>query len=310
MTEAPELPNAHDATPRQLTMLIWDAPNIDMELSRLIGGRPTRAQRPEAGPLGEWLLDQTAGEISATVFVNVTRDEDIDAKKRWLHHLKQSGFDVYPKPKYQDDDDVDEAMVAAINEHRSQLARLVLMSHDRERFAPLVEELLGEGVDVSPLVLCDLDRWPAGCTPVHLYDLPGVVKERPVQFTDFNSLPREGVLLKSPRPLNERRRDRGMSDRNAPERPAERRETLPFGEPAQLISIVREVLHTVVGPEPTTLAALGGHIHRAFDAADIRTDEKVSVLVAAAIEGEPFVIDLADNRHTVRRSTDPELRVA
>ena len=40
---------AHDEQPVErplLDLLVWDAPNIDMTLSNVIGGRPTPASRP------------------------------------------------------------------------------------------------------------------------------------------------------------------------------------------------------------------------------------------------------------------------
>lgn len=299
MTDTQNCPTV-DPNPRSLAMLVWDAPNVDMELARIIGARPSRDQRPEAGALGQWLLATTSGEVSATVFLNVTSDEDLESKRGWMHFLMDSGFDVFPKPKYTEADDVDEAMVDAINKRRSTLARLVLMSHDRERFAPLAEELVAEGVEVTPLVLRDLNRWPDGCTPIHLYDLPGVVKEKAPRLLDFDSLPREGVLLESPRPLSQRRRPGGPNG-SGTSGPATLRAKFPVGELSQLTPIVREVLHGVVESEPAPLTALGKHIHRAFDEVGVRTDEKVSVLIAAAIEGEPFVIDLDDDRPLVRR---------
>ena len=45
------------AAPRML--LVWDAPNMDMGLGAIIGGRPTAAYRPRFDALGRWLLRRT-----------------------------------------------------------------------------------------------------------------------------------------------------------------------------------------------------------------------------------------------------------
>jgi uncharacterized protein len=47
-----------EATARVL--LVWDAPNLDMGLGSILGGRPTAAHRPRFDALGRWLLSRTA----------------------------------------------------------------------------------------------------------------------------------------------------------------------------------------------------------------------------------------------------------
>ena len=59
---APPQAVAPDATSRVL--LVWDAPNLDMGLGSILGGRPTAAHRPRFDALGRWLLSRTA-ELSA-----------------------------------------------------------------------------------------------------------------------------------------------------------------------------------------------------------------------------------------------------
>ena len=41
-------------------LLVWDAPNLDMGLGSILGGRPTAAHRPRFDALGRWLLGRTA----------------------------------------------------------------------------------------------------------------------------------------------------------------------------------------------------------------------------------------------------------
>ena len=44
----------------QRVLLVWDAPNLDMGLGSILGGRPTAAHRPRFDALGRWLLARTA----------------------------------------------------------------------------------------------------------------------------------------------------------------------------------------------------------------------------------------------------------
>ena len=39
-------------------LLVWDAPNMDMGLGSLLGGRPTAAHRPRFDAVGKWLIDE------------------------------------------------------------------------------------------------------------------------------------------------------------------------------------------------------------------------------------------------------------
>jgi len=41
-----------------VTLLVWDAPNIDMSLGSILGGRPSSASRPRFDALGRWLISQ------------------------------------------------------------------------------------------------------------------------------------------------------------------------------------------------------------------------------------------------------------
>ena len=59
---APPAPGIEPAAKRVL--LVWDAPNLDMGLGAILGGRPTAAHRPRFDALGRWLLARTA-ELAA-----------------------------------------------------------------------------------------------------------------------------------------------------------------------------------------------------------------------------------------------------
>ena len=40
-------------------LLVWDAPNMDMGLGSLLGGRPTAAHRPRFDAIGRWPVSYT-----------------------------------------------------------------------------------------------------------------------------------------------------------------------------------------------------------------------------------------------------------
>ncbi|MGV9670785.1 MULTISPECIES: NYN domain-containing protein [unclassified Gordonia (in: high G+C Gram-positive bacteria)] len=56
-------------------LLVWDAPNMDMGLGAILGGRPTAAHRPRFDALGRWMLAQTA-EISDAAAAAATGETD------------------------------------------------------------------------------------------------------------------------------------------------------------------------------------------------------------------------------------------
>ena len=46
-----------------LDLLIWDAPNIDMTLSTVIGARPTAASRPRFDAIAAWFVEGAGGRM-------------------------------------------------------------------------------------------------------------------------------------------------------------------------------------------------------------------------------------------------------
>ena len=129
-TEAPPELAKEPAVRRVL--LVWDAPNLDMGLGSILGGRPTAAHRPRFDALGRWLLARTAElasrypevalEPEATVFTNIAAGS-ADVVRPWVEALRNVGFAVFAKPKVDEDSDVDSDMLAHIAlRHREGLA--------------------------------------------------------------------------------------------------------------------------------------------------------------------------------------------
>src|SRR6476620_2511100 len=92
-------------SPPQRVLLVWDAPNLDMGLGAILGGRPTAAHRPRFDALGRWLLARTAElssklggtaravtlEPEATVFTNIAPGS-ADVVRPWVEALRNVGF--------------------------------------------------------------------------------------------------------------------------------------------------------------------------------------------------------------------------
>ena len=104
-------------------LLVWDAPNLDMGLGAILGGRPTAAYRPRFDALGRWLLGRTAElsartsgtlEPEATVFTNIAPGS-ADVVRPWVEALRNVGFAVFAKPKVDEDSDVDSDMLEHID---------------------------------------------------------------------------------------------------------------------------------------------------------------------------------------------------
>jgi putative heme uptake system protein len=132
-TAAPVHNGLPSPNPRRV-LLVWDAPNLDMGLGAILGGRPTAAHRPRFDALGRWLLARTAqlsaqlsAELSvpgqdgptatlepeATVFTNIAQGS-ADVVRPWVEALRNVGFAVFAKPKVDEGSDVDADMLSHI----------------------------------------------------------------------------------------------------------------------------------------------------------------------------------------------------
>ncbi|WP_235010361.1 NYN domain-containing protein [Mycobacterium sp. 3519A] len=201
-----------DATARVL--LVWDAPNLDMGLGSILGGRPTAAHRPRFDALGRWLLSRTAElsstrpdltlEPEATVFTNIAPGS-ADVVRPWVEALRNVGFAVFAKPKIDEDSDVDSDMLDHIALRRSEgLAGVLVASADGQAFKAPLEEIAREGVPVAVLGFREHASWALASDTlefVDLEDIPGVFRE-PLPRIGLDSLPEQGAWLQPFRPLS------------------------------------------------------------------------------------------------------------
>lgn len=195
-------------------LLVWDAPNLDMGLGSLLGGRPTAAHRPRFDALGRWLLSRTAElatdrpdvalEPEATVFTNIAPGS-ADVVRPWVEALRNVGFAVFAKPKIDDDSDVDVDMLNHIALRRSEgLAGVLVASADGQAFREPLEDLARCGVAVQVLGFREHASWALASESldfVDLEDIPGVFRE-PLPRVGLDSLPEQGAWLQPFRPLS------------------------------------------------------------------------------------------------------------
>jgi uncharacterized protein len=213
----PETPAPRIPVPQRV-LLVWDAPNLDMGLGSILGGRPTAAHRPRFDALGRWLLARTAElsaaradenpqvmlEPEATVFTNIAAGS-ADVVRPWVEALRNVGFAVFAKPKIDDDSDVDSDMLDHIALRRREgLASVYVASADGQAFRLPLEELGRDGIGVHVLGFREHASWALASDTlefVDLEDIPGVFRE-PLPRIGLDSLPEQGAWLQPFRPLS------------------------------------------------------------------------------------------------------------
>ncbi|UGT40707.1 NYN domain-containing protein [Nocardia yamanashiensis] len=195
-------------------LLVWDAPNLDMGLGAILGGRPTAAYRPRFDALGRWLLARTAElsvgsvtrvEPEATVFTNIAPGT-ADVVRPWVEALRNVGYAVFAKPKIDEDSDVDNDMLAHIELRRrgAGLAGIMVASADGQAFRAPLEEIASTGIPVQVLGFREHASWAVTSDIlefIDLEDIPGVFRE-PLPRVSLDSLPDEGAWLQPFRPLS------------------------------------------------------------------------------------------------------------
>jgi uncharacterized protein len=208
--------DVHTDSPSERVLLVWDAPNLDMGLGSILGGRPTAAFRPRFDALGRWLLHRTAElqlthgggrelEPEATVFTNIAQGS-ADNVRPWVEALRNVGFAVFAKPKSTEDSDVDEDMLnhIALRQHTAGLAGVVVASADGQAFREPLEEVAAAGIPVQVLGFREHAAWAVASQLVEfldLEDIPGVFRE-PLPRINLDNLPDDGAWLQPFRPLS------------------------------------------------------------------------------------------------------------
>ncbi|MGB3304491.1 NYN domain-containing protein [Gordonia sp. (in: high G+C Gram-positive bacteria)] len=211
-TDFAEAVSGASTVPRLL--LVWDAPNMDMGLGGILGGRPTAAHRPRFDALGRWILKRNAAlaatlrtevEPEATVFTNIVPGS-ADVVRPWVEALRNVGYAVFAKPKLTEDSDVDTDMLDHIQVRRYTpgLAGVIVASADGQAFREPLLEIAAEGIPVTVIGFREHASWAVTCDDIEFIDLeeiPGVFREA-LPRIGLDSLPDEGAWLTPFRPLS------------------------------------------------------------------------------------------------------------
>ena len=188
-----------------LDLLVWDAPNIDMTLSNVIGGRPTPASRPRFDAVAKWLLAASGDrEVEGCVFANVPPGGAV-SMRGWIEAIRSFGYAVFARPKLGPEDDIDadmlEHIAARAKTHR--LTRLVVASGDGRNFLEPLEDLARAGVDVTVLSFSEVAGYAQESdllSFVDLEDVPGAFMT-PLPRIRLDNLPEGGAWLPPTRPM-------------------------------------------------------------------------------------------------------------
>lgn len=202
--------------PQALDLLIWDAPNIDMTLSTVIGARPTAETRPRFDAIAAWFVEGAGGvgggatapdapEVEACVFANIP--PVVGSLQRWVEALRNFGYAVFARPKTQPDDDVDQAMLdhIAVRAHSHRLRRLVVFSGDGRNFAEPLEELARAGTEIVVVAFSEVAGYAIASELIEFIDIedvPGAFAA-PLDRVRLDALPPGGAWLRPTRSLRE-----------------------------------------------------------------------------------------------------------
>ncbi|APT93386.1 hypothetical protein CPHO_11375 [Corynebacterium phocae] len=186
--------------------LVWDAPNMDMGLGAILGGRPTAAHRPRFDALGRWVAlraKDRAARPEANVFTNVTPG-GAESIRSWVEAIRNVGFAVFAKPKLNESSDVDPDMLNYLRDNRAELTGVVVASADGQNFQTLLEEFIADGIPVSVVGFHEHAAWAVAHPDIEfidLEDIEGVFRE-PLPRVNLDNLPDEGAWLQPFRSLN------------------------------------------------------------------------------------------------------------
>ena len=195
-----------------LDLLIWDAPNIDMTLSTVIGARPTAASRPRFDAIAAWFVDAAgdpeapdAPDVEACVFANIP--PVVSSLRGWVEALRGFGYSVFARPKASPDDDIDQDMLdhIAVRAHSHRLRRLVVFSGDGRNFAEPLEELVRAGTEVVVVAFSEVAGYAIGSELIQFIDIedvPGAFAA-PLDRVRLDALPPDGAWLRPTKGLRE-----------------------------------------------------------------------------------------------------------
>lgn len=196
-------------------LLCWDAPNMDMALSAVVGGKPSASHRPDWVMLLQWMRDRaeqaskdTGDEVlaEACVFINVTNGS-IERIRPWVDGLRRSGFAVFARPKIKPTSDIDDDLLAHVVRRRDEgiLHELFIASGDKKAFLDILEQLAKEGTAAHMLGFLEVAHAPSSISFIDLEAIKGVFR-KPLPRLGLDRLPDEGAWLPPFAPVGRDRR--------------------------------------------------------------------------------------------------------
>ncbi len=191
----------------KLDLLVWDAPNIDMTLSTVIGAKPSPSSRPRFDAIGRWFVAGAGDrDVEGAVFANVP-PQAAATMRGWIEALRSFGYSVFAKPKINPEDDVDLNMLAHIEERAKthRIHRLIVASGDGRNFSEPLEDLGRSGVEIVVLSFSEVAGYALeseNLTFMDLEDVPGAFTA-PLDRTRLDSLPAAGAWLRPTRSMRE-----------------------------------------------------------------------------------------------------------
>jgi uncharacterized protein len=205
-SQLPTDPAATSVAGRQaLDLLVWDAPNVDMTLASVIGGRPTPASRPRFDAVARWLLAAAGDrEVEGCVFANVPPGGAV-SMRGWVEAIRSFGYAVFARPKLGPEDDVDADMLAHIEARLAshRVHKVVVASGDGRNFLGPLERVARTGVEVVVLSFAEVAGYAQESdllTFVDLEDVPGAFTS-PLPRVRLDNLPEGGAWLPPTRPM-------------------------------------------------------------------------------------------------------------
>ncbi|MGN6611299.1 MAG: NYN domain-containing protein [Angustibacter sp.] len=209
-SHAPGPSDPHEAASAErpeLDLLVWDAPNIDMTLSNVIGAKPSPTSRPRFDAIARWFVQAADDrDVEGSVFANIP-PAAATTMRGWIEALRSFGYAVFAKPKIHSDDDVDLDMLAHISDRARthRLVRLIVASGDGRNFLEPLEDLARAGVQVVVLSFSEVAGYALESdllTFVDLEDVPGAFIT-PLERVRLDALPAEGAWLRPTRSLRD-----------------------------------------------------------------------------------------------------------
>lgn len=186
-----------NATKSNRVILVWDAPNLDMALSNLIGGKPGPADRPNFNALAKWLVQRAAtvnGAAEGTVYTNVIRGAE-ERIRPWVDALRIIGFSVFALPKV-NNSDVDANMIAALEEAitAGNVHEILIASGDRRAFDDVAARAISAGIKVSYLGFREFSAATSTVPFIDLEEVEGMLSDT-LNRVSLTNLPDEGAIL-------------------------------------------------------------------------------------------------------------------